>query len=239
MKGTRVEIHNHVGAGAVIVARFETSGDSVGTMQIAGGGSQRFEEFDRLTVSAPEATGDLRLLNHGDADLKLWHETASGHVSDRMLDQNGFDDIKVAKGDQLYITAAAPAHVMPERPHLHHAVFEPRFPPPIYAPNQQPVPFVVRLGWSHPDEGSDALLGYNLYRGFYNGNHLDSYHVMNGPPHIGTFFKIEDVHPPYPYNHRYSITAISRDGVESRFSNVRILDANTAHHLIDAGYIQP
>ncbi|MDV4145525.1 hypothetical protein [Shimia sp. FJ5] len=238
MSRTKVEITNHSGAGTVIVARFETSAETAGNLMLAGGSSQIFEKFDRLTITAANegVPGRLRLLNHDAADVVLRHMTKSGNVDEDRIPGNGFADVVVAGGDQIFLSEALPDLIFPERPILHMAILRPQ-PGPIFAPNQKPAGFYVDLAWHHPDEGSDRLLGFNLYRAVYKGNYPMGQHPLNGAPQIGTSAQVEDVIPPYPYNHRYAIMAVSRDGIESLYSNVRILDSNTRTDLFDAGFI--
>ncbi|ADZ69869.1 hypothetical protein [Polymorphum gilvum] len=237
MDHASVEIENGTGAGGVIVARFEVSSDSVGTVHIAGGARQRFDRFDRLTVTAPEASGHLRLFNHSPWPVDLTHETRSGHANKGQIAVTGFHDLVVAPGDQLTILPRPPAVVIPAQPVLFLAQFRPVRPRPLFAPNQKPSDSAVFLEWRHPEEGKGALLGYNVYRSVYEGDRPIQLQVLNGVPQQGRRAQVADVQPPMPYNHRYAVTAVSRDGAESLFSNVRILDWNTRIDLFDAGFV--
>lgn len=237
MDNASVEIENSSGAGGVIVARFETSAETVGTMHIAGGARQRFEQFDRLTVSAPNAAGRLRLFNHSPWPIELLRETKSGHTAYDQITVLGFHDVTVVPGDQLYIVPHPPIFSIPDQPLLYLAQFRPAGPKPFFSPNQKPSDFAVFLEWSHPMQDSPNLWGYNVYRSVYDGNRPLSLNAMNGTPQQGTTARVFDVQPPRPYNHRFAVTAVNQDGVESLFSNIRILDWRTRVDLYDAGFI--
>jgi len=237
VKKASVEIENGTGAGGVIVARFETAAEAVGTIHIPGGGKQLFEEFDRLTVSAPDAAGHLRLLNHSPWPFELMHQTKSGHTDNKQVSEGGFQDLTVSPGDQLYIVPHPPVFSIPDQPLLHFAQFRLQHPQPLFAPNQKPPDFAVYLEWSHPMQGHPELWGYNVYRSVYEGNRPISLDCMNGKPQQGTGAHIFEIRPPKPFNHRYAITAVNREGIESLFSNIRILDWRTRVDLHDAGFI--
>ncbi|WP_026381652.1 hypothetical protein [Afifella pfennigii] len=237
MEGASVEIENGTGAGGVIVARFQTAADQVGTLHIAGGARQRFDAFDRLTVTAPKASGHLRLFNHATWPLGLVHETKSGHKIEAQITVSGFRDVTVAPGDQLTIVPQPAALAMPPPPHLYLAQFRPAAPPPPFAPNRQPPGFAVFLEWRHPMEVQRELCGYNVYRAVYRGDMPLALNALNGPPQQGCLAQVVDIRPPAPHNHRYAVTAVSRQGVESLFSNVRILDWRTRLDLFDAGFV--
>lgn len=244
MAQTDVELHNRSGAGGVVVARFETAADTVGTLHVAGGASQRFENFDRLTVTAPEAeAGQLRLLNHGRPRLELRLLTAGakgGEMRLHDLASGAFADVPVAGGQQLTIQRET-SEPLPAPPLVHFARFAPEHPAPIFAPNQKPREkpreHFVTLRWSHPLEGTGKLAGYNLYRAVYEGNRPLAHHALNALPHQGLEARIADVRPPPPFNARYAVAAINRDGQEGAFSNIRILDASVRDTLIDAGFM--
>lgn len=95
----------------------------------------------------------------------------------------------------------------------------------------------VHLQWRHPGPAPAALRGYNIYRAIYGGHTPIRTEAVNGIPQPTMDAGVIDVRPPPPYNHRYAITSVSRDGIESLFSHVRILDWNTKANLFDAGYI--
>ena len=123
MSNASVEISNAAGAGSVVVASFETAGDKVGKITIAGGASQRFEKFDRLTVTAPQAAGRIRLLNHSKLALEIRHQAKSGHIDEHNVDIGGFRDLTVSPGDQLYIMTAVPQFEIPQPPLIFLARF--------------------------------------------------------------------------------------------------------------------
>ncbi|WP_394688947.1 hypothetical protein [Hoeflea sp.] len=237
MEKASVEIENSTGAGGVIVARFETAAEAVGTVHIAGGSKQKFDEFDRLTVSAPDAAGHLRLFNHSPWPFDLMHQTKSGHTDNEQIEEGCFHDLTIAPGDQLYIVPHPPVFSIPDQPLLYLAHFRPQHPRPPFAPNQKPSNMEVYLEWSHPMQGHSELWGYNVYRSVYEANRQISLDCLNGVPQMGTSAHVLEVRPPQPFNHRYAITAVNREGIESLFSNIRILDWRTAVDLYDAGFV--
>lgn len=233
MENSVIEVENLAGTG-VVVTKFQTADTAIGTLQIAGGARQRFENFDRLTLVAPDGAPKVRLVNHSPHPVDLYRETTKGHRFDCSVDDNEFLDTDIAGGEQVYILPRPEPFEIPDQPHLYGARV---FSTPPNMPDMQQFPYYIQLEWSHPQHGSGALKGYNIYRAEFDGSVPINHERLNISPHwdyrarIGIF----PVHG--NRNIRLAVTALNQAGPESLFSNVRIYDQRTGLDLYNAGFI--
>lgn len=95
----------------------------------------------------------------------------------------------------------------------------------------------ISLRWTYPPEHLARIVGYNALRAIYRGAQPVSIQKLNSQPFREASINVSDFGVRGDENHRYAVTAVGLNGVESLFSNVLILDKSSLWGLIDAGMI--
>jgi hypothetical protein len=226
-----IEIENPAGSKAVVAGTFDYAGKSetAALVPIAAGSRQRLEKFSRLTLSAPEGAPQVTIRNPSPLVLEAYRETRSNRF---LLGTIGIGQTwqgPIGGDEQLFLVPRVDDFIPPP-PHIAEARYN-RGNPLTSDDN------FVSLRWTYPHDQLGHLIGYNVYFANYLGNTPKAINRLTPTPQAQAAINIKDAGVSGDINHRFAVTAVARNGVESLFSNVLILDKSSLWGMTDAGAI--
>lgn len=225
-----IEIENPAGSRAVVAGAFDYANQQpLPMVNIAAGVRQRFDKFSRLTVSAPEGAPSVRIGNPSPLVLDLYRETKTDRLLLGTIGVGQTWQGALAAGEQFFIVPRVD-HYIPPPPRIVEARYN-RGNPLTEKDN------FISLRWIYPPDHLGRIVGYNVLRAVYRGNTPLMIHRLNPQPQSGANANIQELDVHGDENHRYAVTAVGKNGVESLFSNVLILDKSSLWGLTDAGMI--
>ena len=224
------EIDNPAGSKTVVAARFEAgAAEGAALISIAAGGHQRLEKFSRVTLTVPDGGTTFTLRNPSPLTLDIYRETHNQRTLEGALGAGQARQMTIGKDEQLFLLPRLELHIPPP-PHIVEARYN-RGNPLTKTDN------FVSLHWIYPPPELARIVGFRLWRALYRANTPLAIHTLTPQPIQTLVANIGDFGVNSDENHRYAVTAMGRNGIESLFSNVLILDRSSLWGLIDAGSI--
>jgi hypothetical protein len=223
------EVENPQGSNAVVVARFEPGTGAAALITVAAGARQRLEKFSRLTLSAPEGGVNLILRNPSPLAFDLYRETAKERALVGTLGVNEAQTLDIGAQEQIFVLPRLDVHIPPP-PRIVDARYN-RGNPLTSTDN------FISLHWIYPPPEMPHIAGFRLWRAIYRRNIPLALQPLTPQPIQSMAANIGDFGVSGDENHRYAVTAVGLNGVESLFSNVLILDSSSLWGLTDAGSI--
>jgi len=225
-----IEVENPAGSRTVVAGAFDYANQQpLPMVNIAAGARQRFDKFSRLTLMAPEGTPAVLIVNPSPLVLDLYRETKTDRFLLGTIGVGQQASVPVAREEQLFIVPRADPYIPPP-PRIVEARYN-RGNPLTKSDN------FVSLRWSYPPEHLARIGGYNVLRSIYDGSRPLALQKLNPTPQREASFNIMDLGVHGNQTHRYAVTAVGLNGVESLFSNVLILDKSSLWGMTDAGLI--
>lgn len=229
LEQSRVEIINPHRNNTLVVVSFDIGGSKFGTIQLSAGSKQHFDKFSRLTITASGGSINFQMINPSPLVVDIYLETKNDRKFLTTLGVNRKNNFSISVGQQLFLLPRVSQYIPPP----------PRIVQALYKRNNILIPEdnVVELFWVYPPKDLPKIIGFNHYWAKYDGNLPLGIQKLNTEPIMNNFFGIYDFVVHKRENHRYAVTAIGKNGEESLFSNVMILDKTCLRKLIDAGFI--
>lgn len=224
-----LEVINPRGNNSLVVVSFDIGSFKFNTIELSTGSRQRFEKFSRLTITPSAGVINFRMINPSPLVIDIYLETKSDRKYCSTLGINKQDNFSVSVDQQLFLLPRVSTYIPPP-PRIVQALYKRNN---IFTPEDNAVEF----SWIYPPEDYKKIKGFNHYWAKYNRNIPLFVQKLNKEPILRNFFGIYDFVTERNENHRYAVTALSKEGEESLFSNVMILDKSCLLKLIDAGYI--
>jgi len=225
-----IEIENPAGSRTVVAGAFDYANQqAVAIVPIAAGARQRFDKFSRLTLSAPEGVLRVAVFNPSPLVLDIYRETRSERflLGTIGVGQNWAGP--VGRDEQLFIMPRLDLYIPPP-PRIVEARYN-RGNPLTQTDN------FVSLRWTFPPGDLGRIVGYNVYCARYRGKTPLAIDKLIPRPQPELGINIKDPGVSGDENHRFAVTAVGQNAVESLFSNVLILDKSSLWGMTDAGAI--
>jgi hypothetical protein len=230
LQDARLEIANPAGSSSLIIGHFDyAQAEDPAVINIAAGSDMHFDKFSRLTIKTGGKSGHLSIHNTSPLLIDVYRETPTERVLAHTLAAGERWAAEIGEGEQLFCLPRTDTYIPP-----HPLIVEARY--------NRGNPLTDRdnsvfLGWVYPPEHIGRIQGFNVYKAFYDGPHPIAIHRLNKWPQTELRATIADYGVSGRENHRYAITAVGRNGVESLFSNVQVLDSSSLWGMTDAGMI--
>jgi hypothetical protein len=230
LEQSAIEVENPAGSRTVVAGAFDYANQQpLPMVHIAAGARQRFDKFSRLALVAPEGAPSVLVVNPSPLLLDVYRETKTERFLLCTVGVGQQVTVPIAREEQLFIVPRADPYIPPP-PRIVEARYN-RGNPLTDDDN------FVSLRWSYPPDHLARIGGYNVLRAVYHGAQPVSIQKLNAVPQREAHANIQDFGVHGKENHRYAVTAVGLNGVESLFSNVLILDKSSLWGMTDAGMI--